>query len=157
LAAWGDDTTVHHHGRANGGVASEGCLKAFGIDEAEAVRLQEAVNYLSPSPLISDARRVFDYGRQHEIPERAVDLYRRTRELSLSYWEQEAIRVSLNAPDGALRRLLEMKAERTASTTRRRPTSEWIASANASNRRVCSRSGRAAITRRSTSTPTAQA
>lgn len=103
---------MHHHGRAIAGVASEGCLKAFGIDEAEAVRLQEAVNYLSPSPLISDARRVFDYGRQHEIPERAVDLYRRTRELSLSYWEQEAIRVSLNAPDGALRRLLEMKAER---------------------------------------------
>jgi hypothetical protein len=62
--------------------------------------------------LISDTRRVFDYGRQHEIPERAFDLYRRTRELSLSYWEQEAIRVSLNSPDGALRRLLETKAAR---------------------------------------------
>jgi hypothetical protein len=39
---------VHHHGRAIAGPASEGCLKAFGIDEAEAVRLQaltDAVPY----------------------------------------------------------------------------------------------------------------
>src|SRR5262249_39137214 len=94
------------------GIVSQACLDAFGIDEADAVRLREAVDYLSPSPLISDTRRVFDYGRQHEIPERAVDLYRRTRDLSLSYWEQEAIRVSLNSRDGALRQLLDMKAER---------------------------------------------
>jgi len=88
-------------------------LKAFGIDAGEAQRLRDAVGLLSPSPLIFEARRVFDYGRQHEIPERAFDLYRRTRDLSLSYWEQEAIRVSLNAPGGALRKLLEAKASRT--------------------------------------------
>jgi hypothetical protein len=103
---------VDDGGKAIAGATSEGCLKAFGIDEAEAARLREAVNYISPSPLISDARRVFDYGRQHEIPERALDLYRRARELSLSHWEQEAIRGSLNSPNGALRQLLQMKAAR---------------------------------------------
>ena len=91
---------------------SQGCLDAFGIDQAEAARLREAVDYLSPSPLIADAQRVFEYGSQHEIPERAIDLYRRTRALSLSHWEQEAIRASLNSRTGALRRLLEMKARR---------------------------------------------
>jgi hypothetical protein len=94
------------------GSTSVRCLEAFGIDAAEAVRLREAVSFLSPSPLIFEARRVFDYGRQHEIPERAFDLYRRTRDLSLSYWEQEAIRVSLNSPNGALRKLLDTKASR---------------------------------------------
>ncbi len=94
------------------GPRSDGCLEAFGIDAAEAARLREAVDYLSPSPLIFSPRRVFDYGRQHEIPERALDLYRRTHDLSLSDWEQEAIRASINSPDGALRRLLEMKAAR---------------------------------------------
>ena len=92
--------------------ASEGCLQIFGIDAREAMRLRDNVNYLSPSPLIFDARRIFDYGRQHEIPQAAYDLYRRTRDLSLSQWEQEAIRVSLNSPGGALRRMLEMKAAR---------------------------------------------
>ena len=100
-----------HPGPVTGSM-SEGCLNAFGIDAEEAARLREAVDYLSPSPLIFDARRVFDFGRQHEIPERALDLYRRARDLSLSHWEQEAIRVSLNSPNGALRRLLEMKAVR---------------------------------------------
>jgi hypothetical protein len=94
------------------GSTSEGCLQAFGIDAEEASRLREAVSFLSPSPLIFEARRVFDYGRQHEIPERAFDLYRRTRGLSLSYWEQEAIRASLNSSDGALRKLLVTKAAR---------------------------------------------
>ena len=89
---------------------SEGCLQAFGIDAKEAERLRNAVGFLSPSPLIFEARRMFDYGRQHEIPDRAFDLHRRTHGLSLSYWEQEAIRVSLNSPDGALRKLLDMKA-----------------------------------------------
>jgi hypothetical protein len=96
--------------------ASEGCLRAFGIDAAEAERLRDAVDDLSPSPLIYPARRVFDYGRQHEIPERAFDLYRRTADLRLSHWEQEAIRASLNAPDGALRRLLDTKAAREGVT-----------------------------------------
>jgi len=94
------------------GSTTDGCLNAFGIDAAEADRLRDAVEYLSPSPLIFDARRVFDYGRQHEIPQRAVDLYQRTRNLALSHWEQEAIRVSINSPKGALRQLLEMKAAR---------------------------------------------
>lgn len=88
------------------------CLEAFGIGDAEAGRLRDAASYLSPSPLIADARRVFEYGRQHEIPERVIDLHRRTRSLRLSQWEQEAIRVSLNAPDGTLRQLLGMKAKR---------------------------------------------
>ena len=91
---------------------SAACLEAFGIDETTAVRLRAAVAYLSPSPLIFEARRVFDYGRQHEIPTRAIELYWRTRALSLSQWEQEAIRVSLNSPEGALRQILEMKAAR---------------------------------------------
>jgi hypothetical protein len=103
---------VQERSRAIADSISDGCLSVFGIDAAEAARLREAVDYLSPSPLIFDARRVFDFGRQHEIPERALDLYQRARQLSLSYWEQEAIRVSLNSPDGALRRLLDMKAAR---------------------------------------------
>jgi hypothetical protein len=102
---------------------SEGCLQAFGIDLPEAKRLREAVGYLSPSPLIFEAQRVFDYGRQHDIPERAFDLYRRTKDLRLSYWEQEAIRVSLNSPNGALRQLLEMKASRAGVTD---PKSTYI-------------------------------
>ncbi|HLQ91320.1 MAG TPA: hypothetical protein VK148_14945 [Xanthobacteraceae bacterium] len=95
-----------------GGVVPEACLDAFDIDAAEAASLREAVDYLSPSPLIFDARRVFDYGRQHEIPQRALDLFRATRKLKLSAWEQESIRSSLNSRNGALRRLLEMKADR---------------------------------------------
>jgi hypothetical protein len=95
-----------------GGQTSEGCLSAFGIEAAEAAGLRDAIDYLSPAPLICKPRRVFDYGRQHEIPERVLDLYRRTSELSLSQWEQEAIRVSLNSPDGALRQILEMKSAR---------------------------------------------
>src|SRR2546423_762015 len=95
--------------RAIAGKMSQASLDAFGIDETGAIRLRAAVHDLSPSPLIFDPRRVSDYGRQHEIPESAMDLFRRTREIRLSDWEEEAIRVSLNSRNGTLRRLLDTK------------------------------------------------
>ena len=132
---------------------SAACLEAFGIDETEALRLREAVFHLSPSPLITDVRRIFDYGRQHEIPERVLDLYWRTRELSLSQWEQEAIRVSPNSPmeycvdarnevsPGRAPRILEL------------PTSGWIALEKTSSPPAYSKSGRVAIIHPYTSMP----
>ena len=98
--------------RGGQAAVSSGCLAAFGIEAAEAARLRDAVDHLSPSPLIFDPSRIYDYGRMHEIPEAVYDLYRRAAGLRLTYWEQEAIRASLNAPGGALRRLLEAKAAR---------------------------------------------
>ncbi|MGE3919185.1 MAG: hypothetical protein AB7F78_26160, partial [Hyphomicrobiaceae bacterium] len=108
---------------ARRGAISEGCLAAFGIGLEEAVRLREAVDHLSPSPLIFNPTRVYDYGRLHEVPEAAFDLYRRAAGLRLSYWEQEAIRASLNSPRGALRKLLEAKAARTGVSD---PTTTYI-------------------------------
>jgi len=102
-----------------GSAVSDGCLGAFGIDAAEATALMEAVGFLSPSPLIFEPTGVFDYGRLHEIPEAAFDLYRRSARLRLTHWEQEAIRASLNRPDGALRHLLDAKASREGVTDRR--------------------------------------
>ena len=159
-----------------GSAVSDGCLGAFGIDAAEATALMEAVGFLSPSPLIFEPTGVFDYGRLHEIPEAAFDLYRRSARLRLTHWEQEAIRASLNRPDGALRHLLDAKAAREgvtetgrcaiSSTPRPRARASRtgapricgsIASASESSRRASSRSGPEATTRRSMSTPRASA
>lgn len=71
-------------------------LALFNITAEQELRLRYQAKELKPAPVIKQPKTFDEYVKQHEIPYEVMEMSRLTKDVSLSAWEQEAIRYSLN-------------------------------------------------------------